>query len=170
LGPLTADDGIEVVVIAGLGGRSVVRILEMAREGLARLRRLVLQPQTGVARVRRWLAGGGFGIVAEQVARERRRFYFALAAEPAPGADPEHHSRLDPEDLLEAGPALILSADPLLTQYWQAQLRRQERILRRARPGSGLEKAAGRRALALRILAALGADPSASPQLRRERR
>lgn len=81
LAALDPADRIDVVVLAGMGSRKMIRIL--ADERLLRLaiRRLVLQPQCEAQRLRRWLADQGFGIVAESRSLERGRSYLVIAAE-----------------------------------------------------------------------------------------
>jgi len=81
-GALEARDRIDVVVLAGLGARTILRILAHPRRAALGLHRLVLQPQTEPARVRRWLAENGFAVVDERRARERGRSYLVLAARP----------------------------------------------------------------------------------------
>ena len=86
LAALAPADAIDVVVIAGLGARSIVRILDDERRASLGARRFVLQPQSEPALLRRWLASAGLGIVEERVALDRGRLYPVIAAEPAPGA------------------------------------------------------------------------------------
>jgi tRNA (adenine22-N1)-methyltransferase len=81
LGPLEREDRIDVLILAGMGARKMIRIL--GGGGLERIgaRRLVLQPQCEAERLRGWLAGRGFSVVAEQVTVERGRRYVVLALE-----------------------------------------------------------------------------------------
>ncbi len=150
---LAPDDRLDVIVIAGLGGHAICQLL--AHPGLPSLgiRRLVLQPQTEHARVREWLGAHGFGIVDERMVHERDRFYVLVAAEP--GSSPEGGSHLSPEDLLEAGPCLVRSGDPVVIRYWEQRLAIHERILGRARSGRGRDESRRQRDLASRVLSAL---------------
>jgi tRNA (adenine22-N1)-methyltransferase len=153
LAPLLPSDRLDVVVVAGLGGPTIARILGSPRREALRPRRLVLQPQTGAADLRRWLAGNGLGLVDERLALADGRYYPVLAAEP--GARSQDPAGLDPEDLLEAGPCLVLRRDPLLRPLWEREEARLASILGRARPGRGRTAAEARLALARRVLAAL---------------
>lgn len=153
---LEPEDGIDVAVVAGLGGHAVVRILDHpARERLA-LRRLVLQPQTDPSLVRGWLLEHGFRHADERLVLDRGRFYTLIAAEPGP--ERLEHPRLSREDVLEAGPLLVRSQDPTVAFFWTRWLERHERILARARPGAARDEALRQRDLARRILAALSAS------------
>ena len=153
LAVLTPDDGVSVVVLAGLGGHAIRRILDDPRREALAPRRLVLQPQTEPAVVRGWLAGSGYRLVAERLVADGRRFYVVLAAEP--GVEDLRHPSLPPADLLEAGPLLVRSGDPVAAAYWRAELRRTRAVLERARRGRGRDEALAREALARRVLAAL---------------
>lgn len=166
---LEIEDRIDVVVLSGLGARSVLRIFENRPPREIGARRLVIQPQTEPALVRRWLHDHGYAIVAEQMARERGRFYVAVAAEPAPAGAGCAHPRLSREDLEAAGPCLVRSGDPVVREYWRRAARAEERILRRVPEGTGRTLALHRLERARRVLAALpgagrtpGADPGAS--------
>jgi tRNA (adenine22-N1)-methyltransferase len=84
LAPLAACDRLDVVVLAGMGARSMVRILDDPRLAELSPRRLVLQPQTEPALLRGWLGEHGFAVVGESRAAERGRDYVVIAAERAP--------------------------------------------------------------------------------------
>ena len=146
-------DGVEVAVIAGLGGHAVVRILDQPARGRLALRRLVLQPQTDAGLVRRWISEHEFRHAAECLVLDRGRLYTLIAAEP--GRERLSHPRLSLDDLLEAGPRLVRSRDPLVPVYWARWLERHETILARARPGAARDEAVRQRDLAKRVLAVL---------------
>ena len=67
----------DTVVIAGMGGETIVSILEAApwtREGTL----LLLQPMTGFAVLRLWLQENGYQIMGERIACEGKRLYSIL--------------------------------------------------------------------------------------------
>ncbi|MBO5269474.1 MAG: SAM-dependent methyltransferase [Clostridia bacterium] len=70
------------VLISGMGGELIVRILSEAAFIKQNGKRLVLQPQTHPELVRAFLAENGFGIVAEAVAQDDGdRLYQIITAE-----------------------------------------------------------------------------------------
>ncbi len=157
LAVLRPEDGVDVVVIAGLGGDAIARILDQPACRELALRRLVLQPQTDPVVVRAWIAAHGFRHVEERIVLDRRRFYVLISAEP--GNERLAHPALSVEDLLEAGPCLVRSKDPLVALFWTRWLERHERILTRAHRGAARDEAVRQRDLSRRVLAALpGAD------------
>lgn len=153
LAPLVPSDRLDVLVIAGLGGGTIARILDSPRRESLGARRVVLQPQTEAAGLRRWLVRHGLALVDERLALSAGRFYPILAAEP--GEQERGDTRLDREDLLEAGPCLVRRRDPLLRPLWEKEEARLVSIVSRARPGRGRKAAEERLALARRVLAAL---------------
>lgn len=124
---------VDVAVLAGLGARTLVRILERAGDRLPP--RLLLQPQTETARLRRWLRDAGWGLAHEELVEERGRLYAVLeAVRPAPPGAWEH-AALDAEDLLVAGPRLVERPTPRAIALWR----------RRRAHWSGLAAASGAR-------------------------
>lgn len=70
-------DEVDTVAIAGMGGETIISILEAApwtKEGTL----LLLQPMTGFAELRRWLQGDGYEIVREHISCEGKRLYTIL--------------------------------------------------------------------------------------------
>ena len=156
LAPLGPEDDIWVLILAGLGAHKILRILgetgDLASLGVARL---VLQPQSEPPRVRRWLTDHRWRIVEERIAEERGQVYVALAAEPARGDPLPSHPELDAEDLIEAGPCLVRSTDPLVRQVWSDREQLYREVARKAGTDAARDHARRRRDQAARILAAL---------------
>lgn len=66
----------DTVVIAGMGGDLIARILE--RAPWTREKLLLLQPMTAQAELRQWLTGHGYAIQGETLVREGEKFYQIL--------------------------------------------------------------------------------------------
>lgn len=153
LSVLDPGDRIEVLTLTGLGARTILKILEGDQLPRLGVRRVVLQPQSQWAELRRGLVPYGLGIVAETLVKERGRYYVVIAAEP--GAAPLlPASGLAADELHEAGPGLIAAGGPVVRQYWLGQRDHHERVLLRAR-GKGRAEALRRRNLAARVLSLL---------------
>jgi len=155
---LTKRDAVDVAVVAGLGAHKIVRILGDDRPRSLSIERLVLQPQTDPVLIRRWLLDRGYAIVLEKMVRERRNDYVILAAEPRPDARDTWRGPLAIDDLLEAGPCLIRSADALVRDHWERERRRLEKIASPRGHGRTPEEAIERLALTRRVLACLPAQ------------
>lgn len=153
---LHAGDRLDVLILSGLGARTILRILEENPSAVSGVPRLVLQPQTEAGRLRRWLVEHGRPIVAEHMVLDRGRFYVAIAAGTGRARIPSHET-LDAYELLEAGPCLVSSGNPLVRSYWRRTLSRLDRILERGRRSGGTARARRQRALAARVLEAIDA-------------
>lgn len=153
LAPLWPEDRLDLLVLAGLGGPSIVRILADPRRQILGLRRLVLQPATDAGLVRRWLLASGLATMDERLVEVRCRFHVVIAAEA--GAELPSHPDLDAEDVLEVGPTLLARRDPALLPYWRETLERQRGILAGASPGRGRDEALRLQSLAERVLRSL---------------
>lgn len=66
----------DTVVIAGMGGELIARILEQAPWTREKL--LLLQPMTAQAELRQWLTGHGYAIQGETLVREGEKLYQIL--------------------------------------------------------------------------------------------
>ncbi len=78
--PVGGADGAEVMIAAGMGGKLTIRILSDVPEKTGRLRCAVLQPQSEIALVRRWLSENRFVIAAETMVFEEGKYYPVLLA------------------------------------------------------------------------------------------
>ncbi|MFZ0214526.1 MAG: tRNA (adenine(22)-N(1))-methyltransferase TrmK [Candidatus Dormiibacterota bacterium] len=77
LGPLRGGE-VEGAAIAGIGARTMIRILHAAPERVRDLSWMVLQPQQEASRLERGLAEMGLAVAAARWAVERRRLYRVL--------------------------------------------------------------------------------------------
>jgi len=119
---LDEADGVEVVVIAGLGGKTACRMLLAAGERLSSYRRIVLQAQGDVPLLRRWLVSNGFRFAQEKLVKEKDHFYEIMAVE-------RGKQQIVEPILLEIGPTLLDEKDPLLVSYLEHKLKRYEDVM-----------------------------------------
>lgn len=141
LAAIHREDRIDTIVLAGLGGRTIVRLLG----GVGALRllalRLVLQPRSEVASTRRWLSENGWCLVSERITVERDRFHLTVAAERGDDAGLYRDPVLRRDDLLAAGPLLVRRPTPEVATLWRRERDRFASILARAGSGASRERA-----------------------------
>lgn len=102
---------VDVVVIAGMGGNTMIEILEAQPAVTQGLTRLILQPMQAAASLRRWLVQHQWRLVAETLVEEDERLYEIIVAEPGEPVLPA-------EDVLyEIGPLLWNEQPPLLQKH-----------------------------------------------------
>lgn len=70
----------DTVLIAGMGGRLTVRILEGGAHCLAAVKELILQPQSEIHLVRTWLLEHGFYICTEDIVKDDGKYYPMMKA------------------------------------------------------------------------------------------
>lgn len=128
---------IDTVVIAGMGGETIVHILEAAR-WTAELGRytLLLQPMTKNGVLRRWLVDNGYRFVQERLVWDKNFLYPIMVV-----TGGEQGSL----DEIEAEYGVCLQKDPLYRRYLQLQITRLQRAAdgkRRAGSAAAQQEAA----------------------------
>lgn len=69
---------VNAVVLAGMGGMLMIDILERGEEVVTRCDQLVLQPQSDIEKVRRYLAEKGYHLADEQMLIDAGKYYNLL--------------------------------------------------------------------------------------------
>ena len=100
----------EVLVLAGMGGDLIARILAEALWLDSGNYTLILQPQSAANELRRWLGERGWSIDRERLVRDGRFLYSVLAVRPGQGR------ALSPGEQY-ISPALRREEDPLYPEY-----------------------------------------------------
>ena len=100
----------EVLVLAGMGGDLIARILAEALWLDSGNYTLILQPQSAANELRRWLGERGWSIDRERLVRDGRFLYSVLAVRPGQGR------ALSPGEQY-VSPALRREEDPLYPEY-----------------------------------------------------
>lgn len=77
----------DTVMIAGMGGRLMGRILHEEKEKVKGLQELVLQPQSEIPEFRRWIRESGYRITAEDLVWEGNHFYPVMKVIPVSGEE-----------------------------------------------------------------------------------
>ncbi|MCP1109451.1 tRNA (adenine(22)-N(1))-methyltransferase [Ohessyouella blattaphilus] len=111
----------EGVIISGMGGALVLRILEASKEVVDALDYLILQPQSELKKVRERLADLGLMISDEGMVEEAGKFYTALFVEKGPEktySSWEH----------QYGPCLLQEKNETLYTFLQKEKQLKEQI------------------------------------------
>ena len=120
----------ESVIISGLGGNLMIRILTDGRNVLPGVRELILQPQSEIARVCRFLREAGWRIVDEDMVLEDGKFYRMMKAVLAdvPKLSEEMQELADSYGLL-----LLERHHPVMREYLEFERKVQEEIREKLR-------------------------------------
>ena len=127
----------ESIVIAGMGGELVCRILSSSMETAVRAAELILSPHSEAFKVRCFLREAGWLIDHEKMVEEEGKYYPVIhAIRPDASAEDEHDRSSDnvsnnPDDALNDlyGPVLLRTGDPVLLDYLKKERAVKERIL-----------------------------------------
>lgn len=119
----------DVIFICGMGGPLMVDILSKDWEKVCASRCIVLQPQSEIAQVRKFLHKMGFGITGEDMCEEDGKFYTAMRAEKGQQAlfdgdilQGGGEDALPGWALYQYGALLIRQKHPVLKKYIQHEL------------------------------------------------
>ena len=116
----------DCMIAAGMGGGLVIRILSEERDTAGSFKELILQPQSEIDSVRKYLTEEGYRIVAEDMVYEDGKYYPMMKAVPCmAGAGEIPYS----EEELEFGRVLLQQAHPVLGQFLEREMEIQNRIL-----------------------------------------
>ena len=118
----------DICIIAGMGGVVMKDILERGLGTDGHLRDckpiLILQPQSHIYEIRKWLCDNGYAITDEEMCFEDGKYYFAIKAEPVEmqltsGSAVEQflEDAVIREAGLHFGPVLIKKKNSLMKQY-----------------------------------------------------
>lgn len=124
----------DTAVIAGMGGALTLRILEEGKETADRLRELILQPQSELEKVRKWLEEHHYRIEEEDMILEDGKYYPMMKVV---------HGEMGPLREIDAryGPVLLKKKHACLRSYliWERGVK--ETILKQLeQAGPGAEK------------------------------
>lgn len=129
------------MVIAGMGGELMIRILDEGRHMWDSLRRLILSPQSELQKVRHFLSQEGFCILGENMVKDEGKYYTVMEV----GRGSMEYGS---EALYRYGACLIRDKNPVLKEYLQNEKARVEGILDRlnaaGKPATGGQETARR--------------------------
>ncbi len=133
LAPQEAD----TIILAGMGGMLIRQILSNGRVTAHSARELVLQPQSDLAVLRRFLQEDGYRILDEDMICEDGKYYTVIKVTGSPHTEsddllPERNGkRIGGWTDAEAayGPVLLAQKHPVLKEYLQKEEKQLQRLL-----------------------------------------
>ena len=120
LAPGEADS----ILLCGMGGLLMMKILTDHPQVTASAKELILQPQSEVAQVRYFLHNAGYRITAERMVKEDGKFYVMMRA--VKTEEPEAYDR---ECFYEYGRLLIEEKNEILKEFLHRERRLREDVL-----------------------------------------
>lgn len=122
---------VDTLLMAGMGGRLMKRILAEGFENLGRFEELILQPQSEVAELRGYLRETGYAIVDEDFIIEEGKFYPIIKAQIADCSTKNNASAKNEQEELEDlfGPVLLKKRPEDFLSYLEIQKEKTETVL-----------------------------------------
>lgn len=120
---VTHQDQIDTVVIAGMGGKLMVDILDAAWSKEYQFDTLVLEPNIGEASVRNWLMMHNYQIMDEKLIAEAGHTYELIKAKLT------DTKRYLSEKEIFFGPFILQEKNPVFYQKWEGQLTYNQKLL-----------------------------------------
>ncbi|AMV61576.1 Putative tRNA-m1A22 methylase [Pediococcus damnosus] len=115
---VTAEDQVNTISIAGMGGTLISQILERGKNKLQGVSNLILQPNVGENGVRKWLMQNNYRITAERILKEDHHIYEIIVAENKPA--PTYSEK----ELLFGPKLLQILPNAIFQEKWLAELQR----------------------------------------------
>lgn len=153
--------GADIMIAAGMGGRLTIRILSDVPKKTAQLSEVILEPQSEVWLVRRWLGENGFVIIAEEMVLEEGKYYPVIrAANGAAGKSEAAKEAVKRQENLKSqmaaagltdreietaferfGPMLILKKSAVLLSFLEHTIEKDNELLEKMPDSEAAEKA-----------------------------
>ena len=131
----------ETIVISGLGGLTIIDILNASPEVLEKAETLVLSPATHESEVRHWLKDKGWQLADEELVEDHDRIYQILQATPEGKRQDENWTELE----YEVGPVILRKRHLLLKEYLSRKLKKYEKAVNNLRYSQSLQSAEKRK-------------------------
>lgn len=119
---------VQSVIIAGMGGGLVIRILEQGRELWPSVQEFILQPQSELAKVRTFLETQGFHYIDEDMVYEDGKYYPMMKVTRIQGMGQKRNISYHDEELLY-GPLLLGKKHPVLRSFLEKDITVKEQVL-----------------------------------------
>lgn len=118
------DNEADSMIAAGMGGALIIRILSEGFEKAAGMKECILQPQSEIGRVRRYLIKNGFSIEKENIVCEEGKYYPMMRAVPGKKEQVPYA-----EEEYEYGRLLLENRHPVLLEFLRRETAVREKIL-----------------------------------------
>ena len=118
----------ESIIITGMGGELICRILLDGNETVSAAKEMILGPQSEPEKVRNLVYRLGFGVTDEEFLLDEGKYYTLIKAENR-GRRMENESAAPGETEMLYGPVLLGKRDPVLKEYLENEAVRLRKTL-----------------------------------------
>lgn len=123
------DERVDVIVIAGMGGKLISHILQQDIQKLVNVNKLILQPNNNAPILRKTLLNMNFHLSSEMIIEENDQIYEILVAD---------KSTMNPyndniEKQMMFGPYLLKNKNTTFIKYWRSEHKNLKNIINNIR-------------------------------------
>ncbi len=112
----------DCVIIAGMGGALTIKIMEEGRDVFQSLKEFVLQPQSELAKVRKYLCDNHYIILKENIVLEDGKYYPMMKVK---SGEAQNYTQAE----MCYGKCLLADKNLILKQFLEKEVRTKEKIL-----------------------------------------
>lgn len=112
----------EAVIIAGMGGELISNILDISKEISHSIKYFVLQPMTGVDKLRKYLYENNYKIVDENIVKEYHHYYFIIKVEIG-------YAQIEDDIYYEISKHLLHKKDEIMIEYMNKVVDTNKKII-----------------------------------------
>lgn len=132
-----AEGEADTILIAGMGGRLVIHILSMQPDVAKAAKELILQPQSELYEVRRYLYGEGYEVLDEDIVFEDGKYYPMMKVRYAGCKQAARQTPKDEEFYF--GKRLLESRHPVLLEFLKREQKKYLAVLKTLQAGNRTE-------------------------------
>lgn len=115
------NEEVDTVIIAGLGAKTIIEIIEEDLDKLNKVKKLILSPHSEVQLLREFMFKNNFSLIEEEVIYDKNKYYFVLVFIKAA----KNYSAED----IEFGPILKSRRDKVYLDYLKQDLKNKKQVL-----------------------------------------
>src|SRR5699024_2195302 len=134
---IAEDDAIDTVVIAGMGGKLIIRILEEKPEIRKRINRFILQPNTHPEIVRAYCEDLGIPLVHESILKDQGHTYEILMLDRTKAS--AYQSQVNFKKQFLFGPVLMKEKSATFINKWENKYKQAKQIAELMKQGENID-------------------------------
>ncbi len=114
----TYKEGIDTIIISGMGGRNIIGICKENSQILKKIKTMIISPNNYQEDVKRYLCKNGFYIEKEEFVKDSRFIYQIILLKQGK----KHYSKKE----YFFGPVFLAKKGPLFKEYYERELKSRE--------------------------------------------
>ncbi len=123
LEPINDDDNIDTIVMSGLGDQKIINVLDSNKNKLKSVNSIIIQSNTGIYNIRKYLTSIGYFIENEKLIKERNIIYVVIKFS-------KGNNKYTKKELMY-GPLLLNNKDNLFNELLINKINKNNYVIRK---------------------------------------